>query len=96
MNWAIDTPLFGVTISIITYFSAAFISKRLKMPILNPLLLSIAAIIFVLKTFEIDLETYNLGGNIITFFLAPATIALAVPLYKEWDVFKKNYLIIIF
>jgi Putative effector of murein hydrolase len=95
MNWAIDTPLFGVTISIITYFSAAFISKRLKMPILNPLLLSIAAIIFVLKTFEIDLETYNLGGNIITFFLAPATIALAVPLYKEWDVFKKNYLIII-
>lgn len=95
MNWAIDTPLFGVTISIITYFSAAFISKRFKMPILNPLLLSIAVIIFVLKTFEIDLETYNLGGNIITFFLAPATIALAVPLYKEWDVFKKNYLIII-
>jgi len=95
MNWAIDTPLFGVTISIITYFLARFISQRLRMPILNPLLLAIAAIIFVLKTFNIDLETYNLGGNIITFFLAPATIALAVPLYKQWDVFKNNYLIII-
>lgn len=95
MNWAIDTPLFGVTISIITYFLARFISQRLRMPILNPLLLAIAAIIFVLKTFKIDLETYNLGGNIITFFLAPATIALAVPLYKQWDVFKNNYLIII-
>lgn len=95
MNWAIDTPLFGVTISIITYFLARFISQRLRMPILNPLLLAIAAIIFILKTFNIDLETYNLGGNIITFFLAPATIALAVPLYKQWDVFKNNYLIII-
>lgn len=95
MDWAIDTPLFGVTISIITYFLARFISQRLRMPILNPLLLAIAAIIFILKTFNIDLETYNLGGNIITFFLAPATIALAVPLYKQWDVFKHNYLIII-
>ncbi len=95
MNWTIDTPLFGVTISIITYFLARFISQRLRMPILNPLLLAIAAIIFILKTFNIDLETYNLGGNIITFFLAPATIALAVPLYKQWDVFKNNYLIII-
>ncbi|TFZ40714.1 LrgB family protein [Soehngenia longivitae] len=95
MDWAIDTPLFGVTISIITYFLARFISQRLRMPILNPLLLAIAAIIFILKTFNIDLETYNLGGNIITFFLAPATIALAVPLYKQWDVFKNNYLIII-
>jgi predicted murein hydrolase (TIGR00659 family) len=95
MDWAIDTPLFGVTISIITYFLAVYISKRFRMPILNPLLLSIAAIIFILKIFNIDLETYNLGGNIITFFLAPATIALAVPLYKQWDVFKKNYIIII-
>jgi predicted murein hydrolase (TIGR00659 family) len=95
MDWAIDTPLFGVTISIIAYFLAVYISKRFRMPILNPLLLSIAAIIFILKIFNIDLETYNLGGNIITFFLAPATIALAVPLYKQWDVFKKNYLIII-
>lgn len=95
MNWAIDTPLFGFTISIIIYFISVFISKRLRMPLLNPLLLSIAAIIFMLKTFDIDLETYNLGGNIITFFLAPATISLAVPLYKQWDVFKKNYLIII-
>lgn len=83
MDWAIDTPLFGVTISIIAYFLAVYISKRFRMPILNPLLLSIAAIIFILKIFNIDLETYNLGGNIITFFLAPATIALAVPLYKQ-------------
>jgi predicted murein hydrolase (TIGR00659 family) len=95
MNFAVDTPIFGVTISIVVYFFAVFISKKIRLPILNPLLLSIAIIIFILNIFRIDYQTYSIGGSIITFFLAPATIVLAVPLYKEWNVLKSNFFVII-
>lgn len=52
-------------------------------------------VIAVLVIFHIDLETYNQGGNLISIFLGPSTVVLAVPLYKQLDLLKKNLLPII-
>ena len=45
-----------------------------------------------MKIFNIDFDTYNKGGQFINIFLGPATIVLAVPLYKNLPLLKKNFL----
>ena len=87
----LDTPLFGVTISIIAFIFGTYVSKKIKMPILNPLGVSAIIIIGFLLYFNIDYEVYNKGGSIISFFIGPATVILAVPLYRNIKLLKERW-----
>ncbi len=91
----LNTPLFGVAISIAAFALGQFINKKFKISILNPLLISIVAIIGFLIYFNIDYEIYNKGGSVVSFFLGPATVVLAVPLYKQIKLLKQHALPII-
>lgn len=92
---SLNTPLFGLVLTIAIYEVMSYIYKRFKSPLLNPLLWSIVGISFILVGFNIDYEVYNMGGNIITFFLIPATVILAVPLYKKIDILKSEFIPIV-
>lgn len=90
MKNLISTPLFGIMISLITFEIGCIINKKTKLALLNPLLISIALVIMVLKYVNISIDDYNKGGQFITFLLTPATVVLAVPLYKKIKLFKAN------
>ena len=90
MNNLINTGIFGILTSLIAYEIGMYINKNTNISIFNPLLIAIVLIIFFLMGFHIKYESFNIGGDIISFFLYPATVALAVPLYKEFSLFKKN------
>ncbi|MDT8718046.1 LrgB family protein [Clostridium sp. 19966] len=90
MNTIVNSPVFGVLVSLIAYEIGAFIKEKLKFSIFNPLLIAIIILIVFLTKFHISYNDYNVGGQVISFFLAPATIALALPLYKKFSLFKKN------
>lgn len=92
MDQVISSPLFGVVLSLFAFEFALILSKKAKTPILNPLLVSQILIIAVLMIFGISFEDYNKGGQLISFFLGPATVILAVPLYKKLDLLKSNAL----
>jgi len=85
-----SSPLFGVMISLVAFEIGILINKKTKQSFFNPLLVAIVVVIVVLKTFHISLDDYNKGGQIISFLLGPATVALAVPLYKNFGLLKKN------
>ncbi|CAH2214054.1 LrgB family protein [Tepidibacter aestuarii] len=88
----VDNPIFGILITIIAFEISVFINKKTKLPILNPVFISMIIIISFLLVLNIDFDSYNKGGSYITFFLTPATVILAVPLYKQFDLLKKNLL----
>lgn len=88
----LDTPIFGVAITIIIYSLSSFINKKIKISFLNPIIISIIGIIGFLIYNNINYEVYSQGGNVISFFLGPATVVLAVPLYKQIDLLKENLL----
>lgn len=90
MNSIVSSPVFGVLISLMAYEIGVFIKQKLKFSIFNPLLIAIIIVISFLAKFHIKYSNYNNGGQVISFFLAPATIALALPLYKKFSLFKKN------
>lgn len=86
-----DSVFFGTVISIACYELGILIRKKWKFAILNPLLISITIIIFILVTFRIDFETYENGAKYLSFFLTPATVALAVPLYEQIEPLRRNW-----
>ena len=84
----------GVTISIVGYGIGLFLKKKLKWGILNPLLISILFVVGFLLLFDIDYDTYNETAKYLSYLLTPATVALAIPLYQQITLLKKNGLAI--
>ncbi|MBQ5695737.1 MAG: LrgB family protein [Clostridium sp.] len=87
-----NNMFFGIFISLIAFEIGLFIYKKTKFPLFNPLLIAAILVIGFLAIFDIDFDTYNKGGQFINIFLGPATIVLAVPLYKNLPLLKKNFL----
>lgn len=85
-----NNVLFGLVLSLAAFEVGIFINRNTRIPILNPLLIAIGIIICFLFAFHIDFDTYNKGGQFINMFLGPSTVVLAVPLYKQLDLLKKN------
>lgn len=91
----LNTPMFGILISLAAFQIGILFYKKTRSSVFNPLLVGIALVILFLLHFRIDFETYNVGGDYISFFLGPATVVLAVPLYKKIQLLKSDALPII-
>lgn len=77
--------LFGLFLTIILFV----IFKRFNLKI--PIIISVGVfIILILKIFNIDYSTYNESASILSFLIAPATIALAYPMYKNYHILLEN------
>ena len=80
----------GVTLSLLSYFIGSVLKKKFKLGIFNPLLISIIITIIVLAVSGVDYDVYNQGARYLSWFLTPATVCLAIPLYKQLHLLKKH------
>jgi len=78
------SPLSALTLTLVAYLAGDTIYRRgRRHPLLNPVLLAILLIAAVLLPTGGDYERYFEGAQFVHFLLGPATVALAIPLYKE-------------
>ncbi len=85
-----NSVYFGLVLSIGAYYVGMLLKKKFKFALFNPLLVAIVLVICVLAVGKIDYEIYNKGAKYVTYLLTPATVALAVPMYEQLGVLKKN------
>ena len=90
-NFLETSVFFGVFITLASYGVGMMIKRKLKMAVFNPILIAVFIIIAVLLIFGADYEKYNEGAKYISYLLTPATVCLAVPLYKKFELLKKNF-----
>ena len=90
MEFIRNSTFFGAVLSLAAYEIGLLLKRKFKMAVFNPLLIAIICVIAVLSLFHIDYETYNEGGKYISYLLTPATVCLAVPLYEQIHLLKKN------
>ncbi len=80
------SPLLHLTLTLAAFVLASVVYRKLQMnPLLNPVLLSVIAIVLILRGTDTDYATYFEGAQFVHFLLGPATVALAVPLYRQFD-----------
>lgn len=86
-----SSAFLGVAVSLLSYALGSFLKKKFKTGIFNSLLISIVITIVFLLTCNIDYETYNDGAKYLSWLLTPATVCLAIPLYQQIELLKKNH-----
>ncbi len=86
-----DSVYFGVLLSLSSYGIGLFLKLRTGWSLMNPLLVSIVLVISVLLLTGVSYESYNKGADCLSYLLTPATVCLAVPLYQQVELLRKNY-----
>lgn len=86
-----ESVFFGVLVSVLTYEFGSALKKKFQLAFFNPLLISVAAVIGILLIFHVDYTTYYEGAKYLSYLLTPATVCLAVPLYEQIELLKKNF-----
>lgn len=87
---------FGVTVSLLTYWVGLLLKKCFRSPLFNPLLISVVLTIIILLLFDVDYDRYNEGAKYLSYLLTPSTVCLAIPLYQQLEILKKNWRAVIF
>lgn len=83
----LNSPLFGIGLTVIFYALSKIIIDRFRLKIIPPFVIACPLIIAViLMAPNVDYKHYEAGAEFINFLLGPATIALALPLYKNREI----------
>ena len=85
-----NSLFFGVGISVGTYLLGTFIKKKCNFFLFNPLLIAITTTIATLLVTGIEYQHYYNGAKYLSYLLTPATVSLAIPLYEQVKLLKKN------
>ena len=102
----LTNPLFGVALSLVLFIIGQGLFKISKgfflfQPLFFAMVTGILVLVVMAHGFNMSpaafyTQAYKPGGELIFWFLTPATIAFAVPLYQRNDVIKQNWAIILF
>ncbi|URI09152.1 LrgB family protein [Aquincola tertiaricarbonis] len=79
-----QSPLLWLTLTVLVYLGALALYRRSGLnPLVNPVLVSVAAIVTVLLLTRTPYPQYFEGAKFVHFLIGPATVALAIPLYNQ-------------
>ena len=90
MTDLLSSSTFWMALSIFCYALGVKIQQKTGSPLCNPLLIAAILVGALLVVTGTTYQTYESAGQLISFFLTPATVALAVPIYRKLDVLRKN------
>jgi len=87
------TPLLWLTVTLAAWLAADWIAARCKRsPLVNPVLVAILLVALTLTATGTPYATYFQGAQFIHFLLGPVTVAIAIPLYRNWPLVRRNLL----
>ena len=90
-GFLMESAYFGLFLTLGMFCFARAVNKRAKREIFNPLLFSSVSILVLLLITSIPYEAYAKGADHIDVLLTPATICLAIPLYRQYTLLKENF-----
>ncbi len=89
-EFLVDSIFFGAVLSLAAYEVGLLVKRKFKLAILNPLLIGTACVMAVLLLLKVEYKHYYESAKYISYLLTPATVCLAVPLYQQIELLKKN------
>ena len=89
---ALQSPFFGIVLSIAAYNAGRWVNRTLKTPVANPLLIAMFLVVAFVRFFEFPVEDYERGGDLLLLMLVPATCVLGVSIYHKRQLLKERFL----
>ena len=79
-----------VSMTLIAFLAGQKLQKKFRSPLLNPILISVILVLIFLSFTGLPVADYKAGMGTLSWLLTPATICLAVPMYEQFQILKKN------
>ena len=89
-EFLLESQFFGLFLSLAFFHLARWLNRKAGREVISPLLFATLLCIAVLLVFDIDFEVYNRGAQYLDVLLTPATICLAIPLYRQYELLRRN------
>ncbi len=90
------SPLLHLTLTLLAYQAGSWVYRKGGLnPMLNPVLLAVCLLVAALMLTRTSYSTYFEGAQFVHFLLGPATVALAIPLYGQFERVKRSALAIL-
>ncbi len=90
MTELFTSPLFAITAVLAAYQLALWLyEKSNRLVWLHPTISGALLVAALLVLLDIDYHRFSDAAYWLTFWLGPATVALAIPLYQQWHLIRK-------
>ena len=90
MTELIKLELTSVLVTLLAYQAALLIQKKGKSPLLNPILVAVLLVLGFMALTGLDNSTYQKGVVRLSWLMTPATVCLAIPMYEQLQILRKN------
>ena len=90
MTELLSIGILPVALTLTAFLLGQKIQQKLRSPLLNPILVSVVLVLVFLSVTGLPVSDYKSGMNSLSWLLTPATICLAVPMYEQFQILKKN------
>ena len=95
MTFLEQTEVWAVLLTIIAFGIGTFMQQRVKKAWCNPMLIACITLIVFLVLADVPYALYKEKTYALNYLMLPATVSLAIPLYEQWQLLKKNVLAIV-
>ena len=85
-----EIGIFPLILTLAAFRVGQLCQAKWKSPLLNPILVAAILLIGFLLATGMDLSSYKAGASVISWLMTPATIALAIPMYEQFQALRKN------
>lgn len=89
-DFIVNSMFFSVFLCFMSYEIGGYLHRKTKLPIFNPLLVATVLTVGLILLLNIEFESFYSGSKYISYFLTPATVCLAVPLYEKLNLLRRN------
>lgn len=90
MTELFQIPLFPLVLTLFAYQLGLLFQRKVRSPICNPILVAVILILSFMAVTGLDNGTYQSGMGLLSWLMTPATICLAIPMYEQLQVLKRN------
>lgn len=79
-----------VVLTLTAFYIGTLCQKKFKVSLCNPILIGAVLVIIVMKLIGLSDSNYQWGMKNLSWLLTPATVCLAIPMYEQFQILKKN------
>ena len=90
MSEWVQSPFFGIALTVFAYWIGVTVQKKTKLAICNSILIAMVVIWAIMSLIRIPFTSYHIGGDYIHLMLGPATTCMAVSIYSQRELLKNN------
>ena len=90
MQELLQISILPVVLTLLAYKAGAWIQQKTKSPLCNPILIAVVLVLTFLGVSGMELKTYQAGASFLSWLMTPATVCLAISMYEQFQVLRKN------